>query len=75
MTQYDSFARDYAQHSAISPYNVDYERPAMAAQLPDLRGKDVLDAGCPSGEFVPELLIRGANVTGLDASRDEKVGI
>lgn len=70
MTQYDRFARDYAHHSATSPYNVDYERPAMAAHLPDLRNKFVLDAGCASGEFIPELLDRGAHVTALDASAE-----
>jgi len=70
MSQYDQFARDYAQHSTTSPYNVEYERPAMAAQLPDLGNKSVLDAGCASGEFIPELLERGANVTALDASAE-----
>ena len=38
----------------------------MLAQLPDLNGKHVLDAGCASGEYIPFLLERGARVTAVD---------
>ncbi len=68
MTQYDRFARAYAAHSSSSPYNTEYERPAMFAQLPDISGKHVLDAACASGEYIPFLLERGARITAVDSS-------
>lgn len=70
MSQYDAFARDYAAHTASSPYNADYERPAMLAQLGDVSQKRVLDAGCASGELTAALLERDAHVTALDASAE-----
>jgi SAM-dependent methyltransferase len=68
VSQYDAFALDYAAHAASSPYNVDYERPLMLAQLGDVSRKAVLDAGCASGELTAALLERGAQVTALDGS-------
>lgn len=38
--------------------------------LGDVRGKTVLDLGCGSGENIPALLARGANVVALDLSRE-----
>ncbi len=66
MSRYDAFALEYAAHCATSPYNTQYERPAMLAQLPDINGKHVLDAACASGEYIPFLLERGARVTAVD---------
>ncbi len=65
---YDEFAREYAAHSAVSPYNALYERPAMQARLGEVRGKRVLDAGCAGGEHTALLLDRGAEVVAMDAS-------
>ena len=38
--------------------------------LEDVRGKTVLDFGCGNGENVLPLVTRGANVIGIDISRD-----
>lgn len=68
MSQYEAFAHEYVAHSAESPYNAQYERPAMLAQLPDILGKLVLDVACAGGEYIPFLLERGAHVTAVDES-------
>jgi SAM-dependent methyltransferase len=43
---------------------------AVAAALPELRGKHVLHLGCGTGEASAELAALGALVTGVDASAD-----
>ena len=48
--------------------NAAYERPAIRALLGDVRGLDVLDAGCAAGEHAAWLVDAGATVTALDAS-------
>ncbi|MGZ3518271.1 MAG: class I SAM-dependent methyltransferase [Vulcanimicrobiaceae bacterium] len=68
MSVYDTHAHEYAVHTATNVYNTHYERPALQAQLGDVRGKRVLDAGCASGEHTALLLERGAEVTAVDAS-------
>ena len=65
---YDDIAADYAAKVDKAPYNALYERPAMLAMLPDLKGARILDAGCGSGWYAEQLLKRGAHVTGIDAS-------
>lgn len=65
---YDRFARTYGRHNETSPYNADYERPAileLAGRVRDLR---VFDAGCGTGVHAAELIARGARVTGMDLS-------
>ncbi|UCZ51926.1 class I SAM-dependent methyltransferase [Bacillus shivajii] len=67
---YNKLARVYAQHvDQDSPYNADYERPAMLKEIPEnLKGKKVLDAGCSAGWYTDVLTSRGADVTGIDIS-------
>ena len=65
---YRSFARDYAEHSATSPYNALYERPAIMALAGDVHGLRVLDAGCGPGLHATDLVAGGASVTGVDLS-------
>jgi SAM-dependent methyltransferase len=65
---YDEFAQAYAEHAASSVYNVAYERPALQALLPEVRGKRVLDAACASGEHSAFLLEHGASVVAVDGS-------
>ncbi len=44
------------------------EQEAIFSQVPDLRGCNVLDAGCGDGTYAIEAARRGAIVTGLDCS-------
>lgn len=66
--QYDSFATEYEEHAVSAPYNALYDRPAMLDLIGDVAGRRVLDAGCGPGLYVAELLERGAEVVGCDAS-------
>lgn len=65
---YESFAQEYEEHAATSPYNALYDRPSMLAMLGAVAGKDVLDAGCGPGFYAEELLVRGARLTACDQS-------
>lgn len=65
---YDSIADAYAAHIDEAPYNKLYERPAMMALLPEVRGARVLEAGCGGGWYSEQLIARGARVTSIDAS-------
>ena len=67
-TQYDAIAAEYGDHAASAPYNALYDRPAMLELIGDVQGKRVLDAGCGPGIYVTELIERGAQVSGCDAS-------
>ena len=67
-TQYDSFAAEYEEHAVSAPYNALYDRPAMLELVGDVEGKRVLDAGCGPGIYSAELIKRGAEVSGCDAS-------
>lgn len=51
-----------------APYNALYDRPATFELIGDVDGKRVLDAGCGPGIYVAELVARGADVLGCDAS-------
>lgn len=54
-----------------SPYNTDYERPAMMKMLPErLGGLNILDAGCSAGWYTKTFLEKGANVTAIDISHE-----
>src|SRR6202034_72539 len=65
---YDRMGLSFQQHAADSPYNAHYDRPAVLAALGPVRGRQVLDAACGPGLYLRELLERGAEVTGFDAS-------
>jgi SAM-dependent methyltransferase len=66
--QYDAFAAEYEAHAAEAPYNALYDRPATLRLLGDVSGRRVLDAACGPGFYIHELLTRGAEVVGCDAS-------
>ncbi len=66
--QYDSFAAEYEDHAAVAPYNALYDRPATLRLLGDVAGKRMLDAACGPGFYLEELLGRGADGAGCDAS-------
>lgn len=65
---YQELAEHYASLIDTKPHNAFYDRPAMLAMWPDLRGKRVLDAGCGPGAYSEMLAARGARVTGIDVS-------
>ncbi|HTD32889.1 MAG TPA: class I SAM-dependent methyltransferase, partial [Candidatus Elarobacter sp.] len=61
-------AASYARVSASNAANAAYERPAVRALLGDVRGLDVLDAGCAAGEHSAWLVEHGARVVAVDGS-------
>ena len=65
---YQELAECYAARIDTKPHNAYYDRPAMIAMWPDLRGQRVLDAGCGPGVYAEILLNRGAAVTAIDMS-------
>ena len=67
-TDYDPIAARYAAEIDERPWNALYERPATLALLPDVSGKDVLDAGCGAGWYADWLAVRGARVVAVDRS-------
>jgi 2-polyprenyl-3-methyl-5-hydroxy-6-metoxy-1,4-benzoquinol methylase len=58
-TDYDEIASRYAAGIDERPWNALYERPATLALIPDVRGKDVLDAGCGHGWYADWLVRNG----------------
>ncbi|WP_454294785.1 class I SAM-dependent methyltransferase [Salana multivorans] len=68
MAHYDAFADEYDDKARHAPQTAFVDRPALLGLLGDVSGARVLDAGCGSGLYAEELLRRGADVVGLDAS-------
>lgn len=66
--QYDSFADEYEEHAAEAPYNALYDRPATLRLVGSVEDRRVLDAACGPGFYLQELLAKGAEVIGCDAS-------
>ncbi len=66
---YESFAERYAATVPTKPHNAYYERPATRALLPDVAGRDMLDAGCGPGTNSEWLLAQGARVTAFDVTQ------
>jgi SAM-dependent methyltransferase len=79
-TDYDAIACRYAAGVDERPWNALYERPATLALLPEVDGKDVLDAGCGPGWYTDWLARNGARVVAIDSSlrmvrlADERLG-
>jgi SAM-dependent methyltransferase len=67
-TNYDEMAAIYAEHAADSAYNAHYDRPAVLELVGDVGDARVLDAGCGPGLYAEELVRRGADLVGVDAS-------
>ena len=65
---YEKLADSYSARAPTKPHNAYYERPATLSLLGDVAGKRVLDAGCGPGIYAEELVARGAEVVGFDAS-------
>jgi ubiquinone/menaquinone biosynthesis C-methylase UbiE len=71
---YDENAHSYTEHvrnQKDSVYHSLYEKPAMYALLPELRGKKVISLGCGSGEDSHYLKLKGADESvGIDISKE-----
>lgn len=67
---YERLADGYDRAGETKPANAHLERPATRSLLPEVDGRDVLDAGCGAGHLARELQDRGASVVGLDVSRE-----
>lgn len=67
-TQYDDFARQYADGAATSTHNALYDRPNVLALAGDVTGLRVLEIGCAAGYLTAELAARGADVLATDVS-------
>jgi SAM-dependent methyltransferase len=67
-SDYDTIAERYAAEIDVRPWNALYERPTTMSLLPDVTGRDVLDAGCGAGWYSEQLAGRGARVIAIDRS-------
>ncbi len=65
-SSYDEIANKYADAQDNKPWNLYFDRPGILQFLPDVSGKDVLDAGCGPGFYSLYLLDQGARVTAFD---------
>lgn len=65
---YNRLSTHYENEVDTKPYNAYLERPAMIEQLPLLKGKKALDAGCAAGWYSAYLAKEGAEVTAVDLS-------
>jgi len=65
---YDRIADAYADRVDTKPHNAFYDRPAVISLWHDVKGRDVLDAGCGPGVYAAELVKRGARVIAGDVS-------
>jgi ubiquinone/menaquinone biosynthesis C-methylase UbiE len=65
---YEKLADSYSVRAPTKPHNAYYERPATLSLLGHVAGKRILDAGCGPGVYAEELVARGAEVVGFDAS-------
>lgn len=67
---YDDNAAHFAEWNPESPIRKWVEWPGVRSLLPKLAGNRVVDAGCGDGAFTRHLARRGADVLGIDASRE-----
>lgn len=66
--QYEPFAAAFDRHAESGTYNALYYWPTMLSLLGEVAGRHVLDLGCGPGLYAEDLVRRGAEVHGLDAS-------
>jgi 2-polyprenyl-6-hydroxyphenyl methylase/3-demethylubiquinone-9 3-methyltransferase len=65
---YAQFADRYAAMTPTKAANAYHDRPAVRSLLPDVAGRDVLDAGCGPGHYAAWLARRGARVVAIDVT-------
>ena len=67
--QWGAMAREYAEQRPTSPHALTEAR-VIFELLGDIKGKRIADVGCAAGFFSFQLVEKGANVIGIDASAD-----
>ncbi|MDY6765137.1 MAG: class I SAM-dependent methyltransferase [Halobacteria archaeon] len=67
---YGRRAESYAEKNHSADARERYEWPAVRQALPELKDKRILDAGCGSGYYSAWMARRGAEVVGVDASKE-----
>jgi ubiquinone/menaquinone biosynthesis C-methylase UbiE len=65
---YETMAEEYNKRIEYKPHNAHYDRPNTLSLLPDVAGKNLLDAACGPGKYAEILMEKGAIVTGFDLS-------
>ena len=65
---YEKLAERYNALIDHKPHNAYYDRPNTLGLLPEVKGKNILDAACGPGKYAEILLSKGAAVTGFDIS-------
>lgn len=65
---YEKMAVKYDELIDHKPHNAYYDRPNTLALLPDVKGKNILDAACGPGKYAEILIHQEARVTGFDIS-------
>jgi SAM-dependent methyltransferase len=68
LAAYETLAERYSARGENKAENGYIEHPAMRRAIGDVRGLDVLEAGCGPGFLARHLLAAGARVTGFDIS-------
>ncbi len=68
LAAYEELAESYNHLIDHKPHNAYYDRPNTLELLPDVRGKNILDAACGPGKYAEILISKGASVTGTDFS-------
>lgn len=68
LSSYEEMAEYYYEDVDTKPFNAYYERPATLSLFPEVKGKQVLDAGCAAGWYTNYFLEKGAKVIALDFS-------
>ena len=68
LAAYETMAVRYNELIEHKPHNAYYDRPNTLALLPEVAGKNILDAACGPGKYAEILLEKGATITGFDLS-------
>jgi ubiquinone/menaquinone biosynthesis C-methylase UbiE len=68
ISAYEELAEKYNELIEHKPHNAYYDRPNTLGLIPEMHGKQILDAACGPGKYAEILMSKGAIVTGFDLS-------
>jgi SAM-dependent methyltransferase len=68
-TDYDPISKDYKK-SKLAPWRTFIEKPSFLGLIGDVKGLKVLDLACGEGHYSRILRDKGANVVGVDLSKE-----